>query len=107
MRRVSTPFDRQAACPSCGAPMTFRFAGAGAQVCKHCNFVVARTDRNLVAIGRMADLVEIPSPLQVNTTGRWGNEPFVVDGRVQLDRASAPGAPWQEFFIAFPQSGRW
>jgi hypothetical protein len=87
--------------------MTFRFAGAAAQVCKHCNFVVARTDRNLVAIGRMADLVDIPTPLQLNTTGRWNNEPFVVDGRVQLDRASAPGAPWQEIFIAFPNSGRW
>ena len=64
--------------------MTFRFAGAAAQVCKHCNFVVARTDRNLVAVGRMADLVDIPTPLQLNVTGRWNGEPFVVDGRVQL-----------------------
>ncbi|MGK3994807.1 DUF4178 domain-containing protein [Sorangium sp. So ce1024] len=104
---MSTPFDRAAACPSCGAPITFRFAGAMAQVCKHCKFVVARTDRDLRAIGRVADLVEIPTPLQVGVTGRWGNEPFVVDGRVQLDRAGAPGAPWQEIFIAFPSSGRW
>lgn len=87
--------------------MTFRFAGAAAQVCKHCKFVVARTDRDLQAIGRVADLVDIPSPLTLETTGRWGGEPFAVDGRVQLDRAGAPGAPWQEFFIAFPQSGRW
>lgn len=105
---VTNPFDRQAACPSCGAPITFRFAGAAAQVCRSCNFVVARTDRNLVAVGRMADLVDIPSPLTLGATGRWnGSEPFVVDGRVQLDRASAPGAPWQEFFIAFPNSGKW
>ncbi|MDI1450320.1 DUF4178 domain-containing protein [Polyangium sp. 6x1] len=105
---MTSPFDRQAACPSCGAPITFRFAGAAAQVCKHCNFVVARTDRNLVAVGRMADLVDIPSPLQLGGTGRWsGGEPFMVDGRVQLDRASAPGAPWQEFFITFPTSGKW
>lgn len=87
--------------------MSFRFAGAAAQVCKHCKFVVARTDRNLVAVGRMADLVEIPTPLQLGVTGRWGGEPFVVDGRVQLDRAGAPGAPWQEHFITFPNSGRW
>ncbi len=87
--------------------MTFRFAGAMAQVCKHCKFVVARTDRDLRAVGRVADLVEIPTPLQLGVTGRWGNEPFVVDGRVQLDRAGAPGAPWQEIFIAFPASGRW
>ncbi|WP_437681065.1 DUF4178 domain-containing protein [Sorangium sp. So ce131] len=104
---MSTPFDRAAACPSCGAPITFRFAGAMAQVCKHCKFVVARTDRDLRAVGRVADLVEIPTPLQLGVTGRWGNEPFVVDGRVQLDRAGAPGAPWQEIFIAFPASGRW
>jgi uncharacterized membrane protein YgcG len=87
--------------------MTFRFAGAAAQVCKHCNFVVARTDRNLVAVGRMADLVDIPSPLSVGTTGRWGGERFSVEGRVQVDRVDAPGAPWQELFVAFPESGRW
>lgn len=104
---MSTPFDRQATCPQCGAPMTFRFAGAAAQVCKHCNFVVARTDRNLVAIGRMADLVDIPSPLGVGVTGRWGKEAFAVEGRVQLDRVDAPGAPWQEFFVGFPETGRW
>jgi len=87
--------------------MTFRFAGAAAQVCKHCKFVVARTDRDLTAIGRVAELVDIPSPLTLETTGRWNGEPFMVDGRVQLDRAGAPGAPWQEIFITFPQSGRW
>lgn len=87
--------------------MTFRFAGARAQVCRYCKFVVARTDRGLAPVGRVADLVEIPSPLSLGATGRWGGEPFVVEGRVQLDRESAPGAPWQEFFIAFPQSGRW
>ncbi|AKT39575.1 uncharacterized protein CMC5_037240 [Chondromyces crocatus] len=87
--------------------MTFRFAGAAAQVCKHCKFVVARTDRNLQAVGRMSDLVDIPTPLQLGVMGRWGNEPFVVDGRVQLDREGAPGAPWQEHFVTFPNSGRW
>jgi hypothetical protein len=87
--------------------MTFRFAGAKAQVCASCRFVVARTDQNLVAVGKMADLVDIPSPLVVGGTGRWAGEPFAVEGRVQLDRAGAPGAPWQETFISFPQSGRW
>jgi hypothetical protein len=105
---MTTPLDRQATCPQCGAPMTFRFAGAAAQVCKHCSFVVARTDRGLAAVGRVADLVEIPSPLGVGVTGRWGDkDAFVVEGRVQVDRVDAPGAPWQEFFVAFPQSGRW
>lgn len=76
-------------------------------MCRHCKFVVARTDRDLRAVGRVADLVDIPTPLRLGVTGRWNGEPFVVDGRVQLDRAGAPGAPWQEIFIAFPNSGRW
>src|SRR5260221_13153483 len=87
--------------------MTFRFAGAKAQVCANCRFVVARTDQNLVAIGKMAALVDIPSPLQVGATGRWNGEAFAVEGRVQLDRAGAPGAPWQETLVSFPQSDRW
>ena len=37
-----SPLDRQAPCPNCGAPMTFKFAGAKAQVCKE------------VAVGRRA-----------------------------------------------------
>lgn len=87
--------------------MTFRFAGAAAQVCRSCKFVVARTDRDLSAVGRVGDLVDIPSPLALGATGRWNGEPFAVDGRVQLDRADAASAPWQEIFVAFPQSGRW
>ncbi len=112
-----SPFDRQSACPNCGAPMTWKLAGARAQVCKYCKFLVARTDRGMAAIGRVADLVEIPSPLQLGTTGYWSGKRFEVQGRIQLDRVGAASAPWQEFFItlvdtdegwwiAFAQ-GRW
>lgn len=87
--------------------MTFKFAGARAQVCKFCKFVVVRTDRGLASMGRVADLAELPSPLAMGVTGRWGNQRFEVEGRVQLDRAGAPGAPWQEFFVGFPETGDW
>jgi hypothetical protein len=103
----SSPFDRQAPCPNCGAPLVFKFAAAKAIVCKHCKFLVARTDRNLAAVGRVADLAELPSPLALHATGMWNGQRFEVEGRVQLDRAGAPGAPWQEFFIGFPATGRW
>jgi hypothetical protein len=102
---VTSSLDRQAPCPSCGAPITFKFAGAKAQVCQHCKFVVARTDRGLQATGRMADLLDIPTPLRAGVTGSWNGEPFIVEGRLQMDRAGAPGAPWQEVLISFPNSG--
>ncbi len=68
---------------------------------------MARSDRSLATVGRVADLVEIASPLALHATGRWGGRRFEVEGRVQLDRAGAPGAPWQEFFIGFPETGAW
>ena len=102
---MTSPLDRQAPCPSCGAPITFKFAGAKAQVCPHCKFVVARTDRGLQATGRMADLLDIPTPLRAGVTGTWHDQPFIVEGRLQMDRAGAPGAPWQEVLVSFPSSG--
>jgi len=87
--------------------MTFKFAGARAQVCKFCKFLVARTDRGLATVGKVADLVELPSPLALGVLGRWGQQRFEVEGRVQLDREGAPGAPWQEFFVGFPETGDW
>lgn len=102
---AGSPLDRKAPCPNCGAPMTFKFAGARAQVCKYCKFLVARTDRGLSSLGHMADLVEIPSALAVGFGGYWGGKRFEVEGRVQLDRVGAASAPWQEFFITLPESG--
>ena len=58
-------------------------------------------------VGRVADLIEIASPLTLHATGKWNGRRFEVEGRVQLDRAGAPGAPWQEFFIGFPETGTW
>lgn len=104
---VSTPFDKRATCPNCGAPMTFKFAKARSQVCKYCNFLIARADGNWQAQGRVADLAVLPSPFEVGSEGTWNGEPFHVEGRVQLDRASAPGAPWQEFFLWFHTTDRW
>ena len=53
----------------------------------------------------MADLLEIPTPLRAGVGGMWSGEPFVVEGRLQMDRAGAPGAPWQEILISFPNQG--
>ncbi len=70
-------------------------------MCDFCHSVVARTDYGLQATGRMAELLEIPTPFSFGATGTWGGEPFEVIGRVQMDRAGAPGAPWQETLLWF------
>ncbi len=89
--------------------MHFKFAGPKAQVCNYCQYVVARTSHGLQAQGRMADLLDIPTPLQLGVTGSWGQKPFEVAGRLQMDRAGAPGAPWQEILLRFldDESSTW
>lgn len=84
--------------------MTFKL-GARAQVCSYCRFVVVRTDRGLEKQGKMADLLELPSPLAVGYGGSWGGKRFEVEGRVQYDRVGTASAPWQEFLLGFPESG--
>ncbi|MEM1029480.1 MAG: DUF4178 domain-containing protein [Myxococcota bacterium] len=99
--------DRQATCPSCGAGVTFKFAGARSVVCDYCRSVVVRTDRGGVeAQGRMADLLQVPSTMPYGAEGHWGGEYFEVTGRVQMDRAGAPGAPWEEMIVWFPREDR-
>jgi DNA-directed RNA polymerase subunit RPC12/RpoP len=105
MRAVSN-LDREVACPSCGAGVTFKFAGALSLICEFCQAVVARTDRGFEMQGRMAAVLDIASPLSVGTTGNWNGETFEVTGRVQMDRAGAPGAPWQEFIVWLQDSDR-
>lgn len=99
-------FDRQGTCPRCGAPVVFRFAAANAQVCAHCRFVVVRSDRDLTTLGRVGDLVEIPSPFRVGVRGSYRGRHFRIGGRVQYDRVGAASAPWQEQFIEW-ENGSW
>jgi len=103
---AAAPFDRQGYCPQCGAPVVFRFAAAHAQVCAHCRFVVVRTDRNLTTMGKVADLVAIPSPFRVGASGTLSGSRFRIGGRVQYDRVEAASAPWQEQFIEW-ENGSW
>ncbi len=95
--------DRQAPCPSCGAQVTFKFQGARSVVCQYCQAVVARTDRGFEMTGRMAAVLDIPSRLGIGVSGKWSGAMFEVTGRVQMDRADAASAPWQEFLVWFPE----
>lgn len=103
---MSFSLNRQGNCPSCGAQITFAVATSAAQVCKHCNFVVVRTDRDFRLAGKVADLVAIQSPFAVGVSGMFERRRFFVAGRVQYDRADRPGAPWEEFYLAF-EDGSW
>jgi ribosomal protein S27AE len=96
-----TNLDRQTPCPSCGASVTFKFAGAKSVVCDYCSAVVARTDRGFEMQGRMSAVLDIPGPVQYGATGEWSGQPFEVIAFTQMDRVGTASAPWTEALLWF------
>ncbi|HEY3321786.1 MAG TPA: DUF4178 domain-containing protein [Planctomycetota bacterium] len=91
-------------CPSCGAPITFAIGSSIVVICPNCRSAVARTDRNIENLGKVADLVETNSPLAVGLTGKYSGHSFQLTGRAQMKHAA--GGVWDEWYAAF-DDGRW
>jgi len=72
----------QTNCPSCGAPVTFRWSSAVQTVCPFCHSILVRDDLILKNVGKVADLPPDPSPIQLLTSGTYNNKRFDVIGRI-------------------------
>src|SRR2546421_8197858 len=94
----------QASCPACGATVTFKTGSSVVVVCESCNSVVARTDRGVEDAGKVSDVVESGSPLDVGLRGVYLGVAFELTGRAQLGHAA--GGFWDEWYAAF-SDGRW
>ena len=86
-------------CPSCGGPIEFKSGQSIVVVCQYCRAAVARTDRDLKDLGKVAELVETGSPLDVGVRGKWKDTPFELTGRAQLGHEM--GGQWDEWYATF------
>jgi hypothetical protein len=86
-------------CPSCGAPVEFKSGQSIVVICQYCRSAVARTDRELKDLGKVAELVETGSPLDVGLRGTWKDIPFELTGRAQLGHEM--GGQWDEWYATF------
>ncbi len=77
----------RAPCPGCGAPVEFRSAQSTHAVCGFCQSTVLRQGETLLRIGKMAELFDDHSPLQLQASGIWNNKPFTLVGRLQYKYA--------------------
>src|SRR5687768_5823737 len=93
----------QANCPACGAELIFKTGSSIVVVCEYCNSAVARTDRALEDLGKVAEIVESGSPLDVGLTGTYRGVAFELTGRAQLGHAA--GGIWDEWYAAFANGG--
>lgn len=86
-------------CPACGAPVEFKSGQSVVVICGYCRSAVARTDRGLNDLGKVAELVETGSPLDIGVRGKWKDQNFELTGRAQLGHEM--GGQWDEWYATF------
>ncbi len=91
-------------CPACGGPIEFSIGSSIVVICDHCRSVVARTDRALVDLGKVAALVDTGSPFRRDLPGKFHGVGFRLVGRTQMEHEA--GGLWDEWYAAF-DDGRW
>jgi hypothetical protein len=88
----------RAACPGCGAPVEFRSAQSAYAVCSYCRSTVVRDGDKLERVGKMAELFEDHSPLQLMASGRWQDRAFTLVGRLQYRGDTGAWTEWNALF---------
>ena len=89
---------KRAICPSCGAPVLFHSAASIYAVCEFCRSTLLRTGEDLQNLGRMADLLDDTSRIQIGSEGTFRSRHFLVVGRIQLKYEAGL---WNEWHILF------
>ncbi|MBE7412491.1 MAG: DUF4178 domain-containing protein [Leptospiraceae bacterium] len=72
------------ACPNCGSKVPFISKSSLFAVCPNCKSSSIRKDMDLETYGKVSELQDDSSPLQIGTTGKYLNNSFSIIGRIQL-----------------------
>jgi endogenous inhibitor of DNA gyrase (YacG/DUF329 family) len=88
----------RAACPGCGAPVEFRSAQSAYAVCSFCRSTIVRQGDVLSRTGKMAEVFEDYSPLQIGASGRWESKTFTLVGRLQYKGETGTWTEWHAVF---------
>ena len=86
-------------CPSCAAPIEFKAGSTIVLVCPFCRSAVARTDRRLEDLGKVAEIAESESPLKIGLKGIFKGNRFELTGRAQ--NRHERGGVWDEWYATF------
>lgn len=86
-------------CPSCAGTLEFKAGSTLVIICPHCRSAVARTDRGLEDLGKVAEIIQSESPLRLGLKGNWRGHRFEITGRVQ--HRHELGGVWDEWYATF------
>jgi ribosomal protein S27E len=87
----------RAACPGCGAAVEFRSLASTHAVCGYCQSTIVRDGDALSRIGKMSEVFDDYSPLQILSQGKFNSVGFTVIGRLQY---KYPEGSWSEWLCA-------
>lgn len=85
-------------CPACGAEVLFKSRASIFGVCSFCNSTLVRHDMNIESLGKMSEMPQDMSPLQIGTTGIFENSKFEIVGR---QRIGWENGTWNEWYLHF------
>ena len=85
-------------CPSCGAAVHFRTPALPVKICDYCRTTLVRSGDVLQAMGKVAEVPEDVSPLQIGTRGSDGGIGFELIGRIRMRWS---GGGWNEWLALF------
>jgi hypothetical protein len=85
-------------CPSCGAPIQFRWSNAVQTVCEYCRSILVRHDVDLERVGQVATIPDDASPIQLGIEGIYRNRAFQVIGRIVYKYEQGS---WNEWHLIF------
>lgn len=86
-------------CPSCAGPIEFKSGSSVVVICPFCKTAVARTDKNVEDLGKIADVMQSQSPLKMGLRGEWNGKRFELTGRAQIQHSM--GGSWDEWYATF------
>ena len=103
MATESSQRSYQAPCPGCGAPVNFLSAQSTHAVCGFCQSTVVRNGETLARIGKMAELFDDHSPLQLQASGVWtrgaDKKSFTLVGRLQYKYGEGTWTEWHAVLV--------
>lgn len=85
-------------CPSCGAQVQFRSHASVLAVCEYCKTTILKDADSVKDLGKMSDVLEDYSPIQIGTSGVSDGLGFTVIGRIQLQYSAGR---WNEWYVLF------
>ncbi|MGA2548537.1 MAG: DUF4178 domain-containing protein [Burkholderiaceae bacterium] len=89
---------QQVSCPGCGAPVEFKSAASVMAVCAYCKTTVLKDAASVKDLGKMSEVLEDYSPIQIGTSGVFEGRSFAVVGRIQLRYSDGF---WNEWYVLF------